>query len=327
MQLSFFDHAMQYQGGKKSMKFLNEMKEIIPFEHLVSILIEEGIYKPEVGLKGGRPQTPAKILLGALFLQNWYSLSDPMTEELIHDRISFRKFLDIKDTDTIPDETTICKFRNRLIKKKLLSRIFEEVKKMMVENNLILNEGTLVDATLIHSSEPKKKRDSKGKTISNVAYDKEATYTSKRGQKHHGHKMHIATDTNGVIKRVIATTAKTHDSTQFDTLTEDEEKAIFADSGYMSKERKKRLREKGIFNGIVERRVRGQSKLRAKQSKNNKRFAKLRALVELPFAFIKHHMNFKETRYLGVEKNQEHFNLIAACANLRRVPKLMEAYG
>lgn len=327
MQLSFFDHAMQYQGGKKSMKFLNEMKEIIPFEHLVSILIEEGIYKPEVGLKGGRPQTPAKILLGALFLQNWYSLSDPMTEELIHDRISFRKFLDIKDTDTIPDETTICKFRNRLIKKRLLSRIFEEVKKMMEENNLILNEGTLVDATLIHSSEPKKKRDSKGKTISNVAYDKEATYTSKRGQKHHGHKMHIATDTNGVIKRVIATTAKTHDSTQFDTLTEDEEKAIFADSGYMSKERKKRLREKGIFNGIVERRVRGQSKLRAKQSKNNKRFAKLRALVELPFAFIKHHMNFKETRYLGLEKNQEHFNLIAACANLRRVPKLMEAYG
>jgi len=31
---------MQYQGAKKSMKFLNEMKEIIPFEDLVSILIE-----------------------------------------------------------------------------------------------------------------------------------------------------------------------------------------------------------------------------------------------------------------------------------------------
>jgi len=327
MQLSFFDHAMQYQGGKKSMKFLNEMKEIIPFEDLVSILIEEGVYKPEVGKKGGRPQTPAKILLGALFLQSWYSLSDPMTEELIHDRISFRKFLDIKDEDTIPDETTICKFRNKLIKKKLLSRIFDEVKAMMVKNNLILNEGTLVDATLIHSSEPKRKRDDKGKVISNEAYDKEATYTSKRGQKHHGHKMHIATDTNGVIKKVIATTASTHDSTQFDALTEDEKKAVFADSGYMSKKRKVKLREEGIFNGIVERRVRGQSKLRAKQTRNNKRFAKLRGLVELPFAFIKHHMNFKTCRYLGLEKNQEHFNLIAACANLRRVPKLIERYG
>lgn len=327
MQLSFFDHAMQYQGGKKSMTFLNEMKEIIPFENLVSILIEEGVYKPEVGKKGGRPQTLAKLLLGTLFLQSWYKLSDPMTEALIHDRISFRKFLDIKDEDTIPDKTTICKFRLKLIEKKLLSSIFDEVKEMMIQKNLMLNEGTLVDATLIHSSEPKRKRDDKGKTISNEAHDKEATYTSKRGQKHHGHKMHIATDTNGVIKKVIATTASTHDSTQFDALTEDEEKAIFADSGYMSKERKKKLREKGIFNGIVERRVRGQSKPRAKQLRNNKRFAKLRSLVELPFAFMKHHMNFKETRYLGLEKNQEHFCLIAACANLRRVPQLMKAYG
>ena len=327
MQLSFFDQAMQYHGGKKSMKFLNEMKEIIPFDRLESILIEEGLYKPKVGLKGGRPQTPAKILLGALFLQNWYSLSDPMTEELIHDRISFRKFLDIKEEDTIPDETTICKFRNKLIEKKLLSVIFEEVKSMMIKKNLILNEGTLVDATLIHTSEPKRKKDAKGKTISNEAYDKEASYTSKRGQKHHGHKMHIATDTNGVIKKVIATTAKTHDSTQFDSLTEGEEKAIFADSGYMSKGRKKSLREKGIFNGIVERRVRGQSKLRAKQQRNNKRFAKTRGLVELAFAFMKHHMNFKSCRYLGIEKNQEHFCLVAACANLRRVPKLMQAYG
>jgi len=67
----------------------------------------------------------------------------------------------------------------------------------------------------------------------------------------------------------------------------------------MSKERKVKLREKDIFNVILERRVRGQSKLRAKQTKNNKRFAKLRGLAELSFAFIKHHMNFKACRYLG----------------------------
>ena len=54
----------------------------------------------------------------------------------------------------------------------------------MEEKRLILNEGTLVDATLIHSSEPKKKRDDKGDVISNEAYDKDATYTSKRVHKH-----------------------------------------------------------------------------------------------------------------------------------------------
>ena len=61
MQASFFDYALEYKG------------------------------------KQGRPSTSANILVGALFLQSWYGLSDPMTEELIHDRISFRKFLDIKE--------------------------------------------------------------------------------------------------------------------------------------------------------------------------------------------------------------------------------------
>ena len=45
MQPSFFDYAMDYQGGRKSMKFLGEMKELIPFDHLEKQLIEKGIYK------------------------------------------------------------------------------------------------------------------------------------------------------------------------------------------------------------------------------------------------------------------------------------------
>ncbi|MBD3796997.1 MAG: hypothetical protein IE887_04530 [Campylobacterales bacterium] len=37
------------------------------------------------------------------------------------------------------------------------------------------------------------------------AEDSDATYTSKRGAKHHGYKMHIATDRAGVIKIVKKT--------------------------------------------------------------------------------------------------------------------------
>lgn len=247
-----------------------------------------------------------------------------MTEELIHDRISFRKFLDIKDEDTIPDETTICKFRNALIRENLFETIFNLVRSSMMSKNLILNEGTLVDATLIHASEPKRKRDENGKVISNEACDSDATYTSKRGVKHHGYKVHIATDTAGVIKDIRTTTAKVHDSQMIDELIEDETKAVFADSGYMSKERKRSLREKGIFAGIIERRVRGQSTLRAKQSRNNQRFSKIRAIVEMPFAFIKRLMNYTETRYIGLHKNTQHHYLIAAAYNLRRMPNLIQ---
>lgn len=299
------------------------MKPLIPYDVIERVLIEKGIYKPNRD-KQGRPSIAASTLVGALFLQSWYGLSDPMTEELIHDRISFRKFLDVKEEDTIPDETTICKFRNALIRENLLEMIFNQVKSQMSEKNLILNEGTLVDATLIHASEPKRKKDANGKVISNEAADKDATYTSKRGVKHHGYKMHIATDRAGVIKDIRTTTAKVHDSKMIDEMIEDETKAVFADSGYMSKERKRILRARGVFAGIIERRVRGQSELRAKQSRNNQRFSKIRSIVEMPFAFIKRLMRYTETRYIGLHKNTQHHYLLAAAYNLRRVPNLMQ---
>ena len=42
-----------------------------------------------------------------------------------------------------------------------------------------------------------------GFEISNKANDEDASYTSKRGRKHHGYKIHITTDTNSIIKEDI----------------------------------------------------------------------------------------------------------------------------
>ena len=319
---SFFDFAIKNQGGKKSRKFLEEMKAYIPFESLEHLLIEEGVYRPRQQGKAGRPPYPSHVLLGALLLQSWYGLSDPMTEELIHDRISFRQFLDIKADDDIPDETTICNFRNAITEKMLFEKIFMIINTIMQEQGLILKEGSIVDATLIHSSEPKRKRDAQGKVIANQVADSDASYTSKRGQKYHGFKMHIASDKNGMIKAVDTTTAKDADIRSLNHLTKEEEAYIVADSAYMSKENKRAFRQKGIVNGIIERRVRGQSRLRAKQQKHNRRFASVRAIVELPFAFIKRLMGYTQTRFIGLEKNDQYHYLLATAYNIRRAPNL-----
>ena len=317
---SFFDYAMADQGGRKTRAFLEEMKAYIPYERLEKLLIEEGVYRPKREGEGGRPPYPSCVLLGALFLQAWYGLSDPMTEELIHDRLSFRRFLDIRSDDDIPDETTICKFRNALMDKMLFDRIFEEINSVMQERGLILKEGSHVDATLIHSSEPKRKKDEQGKVVSNKAADEDASYTSKRGRKYHGFKFHINSDRNGMIKKATTTTAKDADIKELDYLTEDEKAYVTADSAYMSKANKQKFRQQGIVNGIIERRVRGQSRLRKKQTKHNKHFAAVRAVVELPFAFIKHLMHYTKTRFLGLEKNDQYHLLLASAYNLKRAP-------
>ncbi len=60
------------------------MKAYIPYESLECLLIEEGVYRPRrPGKVGGLPY-PCHVLLGALFLQTWYGLNDPMTQGLIH---------------------------------------------------------------------------------------------------------------------------------------------------------------------------------------------------------------------------------------------------
>jgi len=68
----------------------------------------------------------------------------------------------------------------------------------------------------------------------------------------------------------MTTTAKEADIKQFDHPTEKEKSYIFADSAYMSKEKKRKLRKQGIFNSIIERRVRGQSTLRPKHRMKKK---------------------------------------------------------
>ena len=61
--------------------------------------------------------------------------------------------------------------------KMLFDKIFDIVKRVMIANNLILKEGSIVDATLIHSIEPKRKKDTDINIISNKAAD--SAYMSK----------------------------------------------------------------------------------------------------------------------------------------------------
>jgi IS5 family transposase len=81
-------------------------------------------------------------------------------------------------------------------------------------------------------------------------------------------------DVNGMIKEVITTTAKESDIKQLDKLTENEKSFVFAKS--LSKEKKKSLRKKEIFDGIIERKVKSQKKLRTKQKKIIKNLLKLK---------------------------------------------------
>ena len=110
-QETFTDIEYSYRKKKtKREEFLEIMEEIIPWDEWVGVIEP---YYPKG--KRGRPPMGIEKMLRMYLLQIWFNLSDPATEDAIYDSYAMRKFTGIDFmTETVPDETTLCKFRHLL---------------------------------------------------------------------------------------------------------------------------------------------------------------------------------------------------------------------
>ena len=61
--------------------------------------------------EAGRSPFSLEVIVKCFILQTIYNLSDPRLEEEIADRRSFQIFLGITSGDSIPDETTLVRYR------------------------------------------------------------------------------------------------------------------------------------------------------------------------------------------------------------------------
>jgi len=302
-------------GDPKLMAKLDRLDHAVPWSKLAEPILATYANNRE---QGGRPNVAVVMMLKVVMLQKWFGLSDPAIEGMLRDRISFRRFVGLTMTDPVVDETTIVRFRDRLREHGLMSVLFDMVVAHLRESNLIVQEGTLVDATIIEAPKGRTTDDGLGSTK-----DQAASFTKKHGRTYHGYKAHIATDTHGMITDYVYDTAKVHDSQHIDQLIEGEDQAVFADSAYMNKDRKQRLEAKGVFCGIIERRVRGQKELTAEQAAHNRCCASFRAYVEHPFAWIKNAGELIRTRYRGLARNAIDFGLNAIAYDFKRSLSLM----
>ena len=91
---------------------------------------------------GRLPQPPLSVFK-MLLLEHCYGVSDPQCEELVKDRLSWRKFVGLALTDTVPDETTLVRFRQRLIEHGLHQRLLALINQQLAARGLLLKEVTL----------------------------------------------------------------------------------------------------------------------------------------------------------------------------------------
>lgn len=309
-QMGFGD--LEATGRVPEGHFLKKIDGQIDWRPFQKVL--EPLYHPTQG----RPSHPPVMMFKALLLQQWYGLSDPGLEEAICDRLSFQRFLGLSLADPVPDETRICRFRNRLAQAGLGESLFALLEEQLQAKGLIVRRGSLIDATLIKAQPHPPRR-------GEPSPDPDADWTRRGKDGHFGYKVHLTVDQgSGLIRHLALTAASVSESHRFEEMVIGDEAAVFADGAYAKDARKKALRGRGVFCGIINRPWRYRP-ITEKQKRRNQFYSRVRRAVERVFGTLKRHYAMDRCRYVGGVRNRCHFWLKGICYNLKKMLVLQGA--
>ena len=317
--MSFAD--AEYSGKRKQTRrevFLAEMEQVVPWAALLALI--EPFY-PKAG--NGRAPYPMATMLRVHLLQNWFGYSDPAMEEALYEVTALRRFAGLSLTrGRIPDETTILNFRRMLETHDLGAQLLSVVNADLTKRGLLLRQGTIVDATIIHAAPSTKNKDR--------ARDPEMHQTRKGNQWYFGMKAHIGVDVeSGLVHTVTTTAANAADVTETSNLLHGEESSIHADAGYTGADRREELEgctaqwhiaaKRGTIKKMPEDAVK-----HATQALETVKAA-IRARMEHPFRVIKRQFGYQKVRFKGLAKNTAQLLTLFALSNLWMVRKILMA--
>ena len=313
-QLTFTD--IEYSNRKRRTKreeFLKIMEAIIPWDEWVS-LIKPYYFTNVVG----RPARGIETMLRMYLLQSWFNLSDEGVEEAIYDSYAFRWFMNIDFIeDSVPDATTLCKFRKLLVENNIAEVLFKAINIGLENHGHMMRGGTIIDATIIESSSSTKNKDK--------SRDPEMHSCKKGNQWHFGMKLHAGVDAGtGYTHSVSATSANVHDICEAHNLIRDDDCVVYGDAGYIGLEKREEIvnnprRSKIEFR--INKRTGGSRKLPIGYARTFEQFlerekSKIRSKVEHIFLFIKHHFGYRKTVYKGITKNLHRLKILLCSTNL-----------
>ena len=299
---------LEYQGKKRKTRrelFLERMDGLIPWQKL------EGRIRPFYPKAGrGRHPYPLPVMLRVHCVQLFYNLSDPGMEDLLYESDPVRRFVGLKLTGPLPDETTILNFRHLLEKHNLGRGLLEEINAHLESRGLKLREGTIVDATIIEAPSSTKNRARER--------DPEMHQTRKGNQWHFGMKAHIGVDSEtGLVHSLSATAANAHDVTEAHNLLHGGETVVWGDAGYQGvSKREENLELEVEWRVAMRPGKRRQLEPDSDAARWEKAKASVRARVEHPFLRLKRVFGYGKVRYRGLAKNAERLALLFGLGNL-----------
>lgn len=318
-QISFV--SLEYAGKKRNTrreKFLGEMEQVVPWTRLEALI--EAKY-PKAG-RVGRQRIGVPRMLRMYFVQQWFGLADEAVEDALYDIQLMREFVGIDlARESVPDATTLLKFRRLLEEHGLTAKVFEGMNAHLAERGLMLRQGTLVDATIIAALPSTK----------NKAHERDPeTHQTKKGNEwHFGMKAHIGADAeSGLVHSLHTTAADESDVAHTHEVLHGEEATVFLDAGYTGVEKRAEVVQTlavGQIRSDIEWNV---AKCRSTITKTaegtletltqalERVKAQIRARVERTFHVIKNLFHHQKVRYKGLSQNRERLYSLFGLANL-----------
>jgi len=300
--------------------------------------ILRSVYDRSEPVAGVVPYDPVKMFR-AMILQAWHSLSDPKMEEALKVRMDFMWFTGFDVTDCVPDETSICRFRNRLVKKGLDAKLFAELNRQLMEHNIMVKEAdaAIIDASLIESAarprqvaegipEDRKEDECEGVTVKQSA-DPDAAWLKKGKKSCFGYKLFAAVDEDGFARHADVTPANQSEVTCFETIVEgmprNEGMRVYSDKGNASQANREMLGERRLKDGIMHKAARN-SPLTERQKKKNRLISEIRYIVEQGFGTLKRPLNFARVSYFGRGRVHGQALRKLMCLNLIKAANMIE---
>lgn len=348
MQTSF--GSMEMATRIRPQSALIKVHALIDWERLRPQLT--GLYKREVSRAGGQNPIDPLLMFKAILLGQWHNLSDPKLEEALLVRIDFMHFCGLGMSDPVPDESTLCRFRNRLIHTGKLGGLLAFVNNELKAHGLMMREsvGAVLDATLIESAaRPNREMvieyDSSGKATAQEdgsiaesraestsemllqctetsSADPDASWVKKGKKSHYGFRSYVTTDAaDGYVQGVYTRPANESETRQ---LTEALKAAtdtgfspdrVYADKGYSSQTNRHYVQSQNWKSAIMHSAKRNKP-LSERQRRSNKIISQTRYIVEQAFGTLKRKFGMKRASYMGAQKVNAQMTLKAMCMNL-----------
>ena len=286
----------------------------------------KNIHKNDINPQGGQKAYDNLKMFKTLLLQQWHSLSAEETEEALCVRIDFMLFTGFELNDKIPDASTICRFRNKLMEKNLDTKPFHEINQQLEKLSLKLQKanGAVIDATIIESaSRPRRTINiEKDREENNLGIqveeskDPDARWLKKGKKCYFGYKGFAIVDTEGYYDKIHTESANEAEIDKLEKVLEGvKAKRLLADKGYTSAKNRELLKEKKIKDGIMHK-AQKNKELTPRQKLINRLISKQRYIVEQGFGTLKRKFDFKRTSYTTKRKVQAQFTFKAICSNL-----------